>query len=140
MAFQVTSGPDPGAFGNISSTNQVVPALLGLTLPYAPRSTGGTSYWVLTASGAVYPFGNAASYGSAATALRAPIVGMAATPDGLGYWLVAADGGVFTFGDAGYFGSTGGLALRQPVVGMTPDGGWQRLLVGGVRRRRLHLW
>ena len=44
--------------------------------------------------------------------------GMAATPDGGGYWLVASDGGIFTFGDAAFDGSTGGLALRRPVVGM----------------------
>ena len=34
-------------------------------------------------------------------ALRVPIVGMAATPDGKGYWLAGHDGGVFSFGDAG---------------------------------------
>jgi hypothetical protein len=34
----------------------------------------------------------------------APIVGIAATPDGGGYWLLGADGGVFAFGDAGFFG------------------------------------
>jgi len=33
-----------------------------------------------------------------------------------GYWLVASDGGVFTFGDAAFFGSTGGMALREPIV------------------------
>jgi hypothetical protein len=35
----------------------------------------------------------------------APIVGMAATPDGGGYWMVGADGGVFAFGDAAFYGS-----------------------------------
>jgi beta-lactamase class A len=58
------------------------------------------------------------------TRLVAPVVGMAATPDGNGYWLVAADGGVFTFGDAHFHGSMGGTRLVAPVVGMaaTPDG------------------
>jgi hypothetical protein len=56
--------------------------------------------------------------------LNAPIVGMAATPDGGGYYLVASDGGIFTFGDARFVGSTGGIHLAKPVVGMaaTPDG------------------
>ena len=56
--------------------------------------------------------------------LNAPIVGMAATPDGKGYWLVASDGGIFTFGDAGFYGSTGRHPLNEPIVGMaaTPDG------------------
>ncbi|MHB1534133.1 MAG: hypothetical protein ACYC1D_05885 [Acidimicrobiales bacterium] len=35
----------------------------------------------------------------------APIVGIAATPDGGGYWLLGADGGVFSFGDARFQGS-----------------------------------
>ncbi len=56
--------------------------------------------------------------------LNAPIVGMAATPDGGGYWMVGSDGGVYASGDAGFYGSTGSLHLNKPVVGMaaTPDG------------------
>jgi hypothetical protein len=56
--------------------------------------------------------------------LNAPIVGMAATPDGAGDWMVGRDGGVFSSGDAGFYGSTGSLTLNKPVVGMaaTPDG------------------
>ena len=56
--------------------------------------------------------------------LNAPIVGMAATPDGKGYWEVASDGGIFSFGDANFYGSTGGLRLNAPIVGMetTSDG------------------
>jgi hypothetical protein len=56
--------------------------------------------------------------------LAAPVVGFAATPDGLGYWLVGSDGGVFNFGDAMFYGSMGGGGLTAPVVGMaaTPDG------------------
>jgi len=42
------------------------------------------------------------------TALTAPVVGIAPTPDGRGYWLAAADGGVFTFGDARFAGSRAG--------------------------------
>ena len=38
----------------------------------------------------------------------APVVGIAATPDGGGYWLIGADGGVFAFGDAHFFGSGAG--------------------------------
>ncbi len=40
------------------------------------------------------------------------------------YWVCDANGGVYAFGNAGFFGSTGGIALRNHVVGMvaTPDG------------------
>jgi L,D-peptidoglycan transpeptidase YkuD (ErfK/YbiS/YcfS/YnhG family) len=73
----------------------------------------------------VFSFGDASFHGSTgALHLNAPIVGMAATPDGHGYWLVGSDGGVFTFGDASFYGSTGALHLNAPIVGMapTPDG------------------
>ena len=81
--------------------------------------------------------GDAQFYGSeGATALNAPVVGMAATPDGRGYWLVGSDGGVFAFGDAAFRGSEGGTALNAPVTGMaaTNDGGgyWLAAGDGGV--------
>ena len=53
------------------------------------------------------------------SALNAPIVGMAATPDGGGYWLVASDGGIFAFGDAALPRLDGGEHLNSPVVGMS---------------------
>jgi hypothetical protein len=59
--------------------------------------------------GGVFTYGHTGYFGSmGGKALHAPVVGMAATPDGKGYWLVASDGGVFAFGDAGYVGSMGG--------------------------------
>ncbi|MEX6431153.1 hypothetical protein, partial [Ferrimicrobium acidiphilum] len=77
--------------------------------------------------------------------LNAPIVGMAAAPNGGGYWLVAADGGVFDFGDAHFYGSTytygltgltGSHPLNAPIVGMAaaPNGGgyWLVAADGGV--------
>ncbi len=68
--------------------------------------------------------------------LNAPIVGIAATPDGGGYWLVASDGGVFSYGDAQFHGSLGGMDLNAPIVGIaaTPDGGgyWLVARDGGV--------
>jgi len=71
-----------------------------------------------------------------ATPLNAPVVGMAANPDGNGYWLVAADGGIFSYGDARFYGSMGGQHLNQPVVGMaaTPDGNgyWLVAADGGI--------
>ncbi len=83
------------------------------------------------------PFGTAGAVGAAGLpGLQAPLVGIAATPDGAGYWLVAADGGVFSVGDAGFFGSEGGAPLDQRIVGMaaTPDGRgyWLVAADGGV--------
>ncbi len=91
----------------------------------------------MASDGGVFNYGDAAFYGSTgALRLNAPIVGMAATPDGGGYWLVASDGGVFTYGDAAFYGSAGSLHLNAPIVGMaaTPDGGgyWLVASDGGV--------
>jgi N-acetylmuramoyl-L-alanine amidase len=63
--------------------------------------------------------------------LDAPIVGMAAAPQG-GYWLVARDGGIFSYGNAPYYGSFGGVALPAPVVGIAaqPDGRAYWLVLG----------
>jgi hypothetical protein len=96
--------------------------------------TGG--YWDVFENGMVEPHGGAPDYGHVVVQLNAPIVGMAATPDGGGYWLVASDGGIFTFGDAQFHGSTGAIHLNQPIVGMaaTPDGGgyWLVASDGGI--------
>src|ERR1700678_585402 len=65
--------------------------------------------------GGVLRYGAAQFFGSPTQAhLAAPIVAMAATPDGDGYWLVGADGGVLSYGDAKYFGSAGALDLYAP--------------------------
>jgi len=93
--------------------------------------------WMVASDGGVFGVDGAAFYGSmGGRTLNAPIVGIAATPDGGGYWLVASDGGIFSFGDATFDGSMGGIRLNAPVVGMTatPDGGgyWLVASDGGV--------
>ena len=68
--------------------------------------------------------------------LNAPVVGMAATPDGNGYWLVASDGGIFSYGDAHFYGSMGGQHLAYPMIGMrsskTGAGYWTVAEDGGI--------
>ncbi len=74
----------------------------------------------------VVPFGGASLGVNALNSpLHAPVVGMAATPDGRGYWLVASDGGIFSFGDAPFLGSEGGTRRGASAVGIaaTPQGG-----------------
>jgi hypothetical protein len=138
LTFVVTSGSDAGALGytdnssgNLLATLQDVPILAGLISGFGPTN----SYWVVTATASVHPFGSAKTYGSLA-ALNKPIVGMAPTLNGLGYWLVASDGGIFSYGDAAFLGSRGGQPLNKPIVGMaaTPDGGgyWLVASDGGI--------
>jgi hypothetical protein len=88
----------------------------------------GDGYYIYGQAGELAGFGND-NYlvyldGAGDYNLNAPIVGMAATPDGGGYWMVGGDGGVFSSGDAPFYGSTGNIHLNKPIVGMaaTPDG------------------
>jgi hypothetical protein len=64
------------------------------------------------------------SAGAGPAGLTAPIVGMAATPDGGGYWIADAHGDVKPLGDAVFFGSMAGQALDQPIAHIvaTADG------------------
>ncbi len=87
---------------------------MSATLVGGASTPSGNGTWLTGRDGGVYSFG--AGTGTAAVTfygsvpgdnnvtLKAPIPGMAATPDGGGYWLVGADGTVFYFGDAHFFG------------------------------------
>jgi hypothetical protein len=112
-----------------------------------PPTQISEGYWTVTSAGVVSAFGGATNYGSipSTAQLAAPIVGMAATPNGEGYWLVGADGGVFTFGNATYYGSEGGQKLNKPIVGIAStvkgDGYWLVASDGGVFTfGRAHFW
>jgi hypothetical protein len=88
-------------------------------LPGSCAEMGG--YWMVSATGTVYPYGNALRYSSLKS--TSPVVALAPTADGKGYWIVARDGQVWHFGDAGDHGSTKAPAT-EPIVAMatTPDG------------------
>jgi cell wall-associated NlpC family hydrolase len=68
--------------------------------------------------------------------LTAPVVGLAATPDGGGYWLTNAAGDVSTHGDAVSYGSLAGTTLAAPITHIvtTPDGKgyWLVAADGGI--------
>ena len=94
--------------------------LTGLVLA-GPGSSGAATAPPLNS---VVPFGTTTVGANAVSNPNAPIVGMAATPDGGGYWLVGSDGGIYAYGDAAFYGSAGALTLNAPIVGMaaTSDG------------------
>ncbi len=111
-----------------------------MTLPVSALPSPGaqppTSYRMAASDGGIFAFGDAAFYGSmGGRTLNAPIVGMAATPDGGGYFEVAADGGIFAFGDATFYGSMGGRTLNAPIVAVAADpagGYWEVAADGGI--------
>jgi hypothetical protein len=136
------AGADPTVAGGTSHTltevvNQAATTATVVAQVHAPAPIEARGYWLVAADGGILSYGQAGSLGGLGNVpLVAPVVGMAATPDGGGYWLVGSDGGVFAFGDAGFHGSLGSLHLAAPVVGMaaTPDGGgyWLVDRNGGV--------
>jgi hypothetical protein len=129
FTVQAMNGVGPSTSSNEASASPVGPAATATT------PTGG--YWEAASDGGVFSFGNAVSFGSAASLpLNHPVVGLTPTHDRQGYWLVASDGGIFNYGDAHFYGSTGGITLNKPIVGMaaTPDGGgyWLVASDGGI--------
>jgi len=150
ITFQWTDGL--GGSGNLTQVVgiQNCAAQPSRTASAIATDQTGSVYWTVTRDGLVNGFdadnfspgyhsgsGMADFYGDVVgVPLNAPIVGMAARPDGLGYWLLGGDGGVFTFGLAQFYGSTGGIQLSAPVVAMasTPGGNgyWLVASDGGV--------
>ena len=112
------------------ASSNVTVTVPGANLPTSPAGLQNqfsyrAGYWLVAADGGVFTYGNPPFEGSAGGLhFNAPVVGMAATPNGGGYWLAGSDGGVFAYGNAGFYGSTGNLTLNSPVVGIaaTPDG------------------
>jgi hypothetical protein len=113
------------AMPNSKAVTSPSPAAASVAIGALEVTPDCRGYWMAGSTGGIYPFGNAAGFGSAGNVpLNKPIVDMEATPDGGGYWLVASDGGIFPFGNAAGYGSTANIKLSQPIVAMenTPDG------------------
>jgi hypothetical protein len=136
--WMVSSNGTVYSFGSAKSFGSVT-NLSGKVIGMASTPNGG-GYWIATNSGNIYAFGNATNYVgvsrygvtglTGSRPLNAPIVGIAALPNGNGLYLVAADGGVFNFGSAHLYGSTyslgltgltGSRPLNAPIVGIAVD-------------------
>jgi hypothetical protein len=136
----VSAGGEVVPFGDATFLGGTAPPALGAPPgPQAVEIAGlattptGQGYWLAATDGRVFAFGDALSRGAtpgravsgAAGAVKpaAPIVSIAAHPDGRGYWLLAADGDVFAV-DTGFFGSpadkkpsSGAVQLRVSPTG-----------------------
>jgi uncharacterized membrane protein YgdD (TMEM256/DUF423 family) len=125
-----------GAFTfSVKARNGVAPDATSPPTTISVEPAPSEGYWLATADGSVFNFGDAASFGSEGNT-TAPVVAMVNTPDGKGYWLATSDGWVFNFGDAAFYGSMGDQPLNRPLVAMaaTPDGKgyWLATSDGGV--------
>lgn len=119
--YLATSGGNIYNFGKAPFRGSPASSGTRVSAPVAGIATdpkGG--YWLATQDGGVLNFG-APSFGSMkGKTLPAPVVGIAAAPDGSGYLLVTANGNVYNFGHARWFGSPASSSVRLacPVVGI----------------------
>jgi cell wall-associated NlpC family hydrolase len=110
----------------------------GLTAPAVGlvSTPDGMGYWMVSANGGVFAFGDAGFFGAAPPlAGMVGVTGLVPTSDGGGYWLVDKLGQVFRFGDAGFLGDTDAVPLNAPVVGMartTDNQGYWLTTANGV--------
>ena len=127
----LSSSTPPGPPDTSGSTASDAPTPAGPIVGIAPTPDGG-GYWLASANGDVYSFGDASDYcaDSICTSLSsAPpsggqVVAITADPDGYGYWLAGADGTVYPLGGAADDGSVASLSSAAPIVSMaaTADG------------------
>ena len=95
----------------------------------------GHGYWLVTATGNIYTFGDAPYFGAPG---HGTVTSAVATPDGLGYWVLLADGQVLQFGDAAGDGSPpsgdfGGLDAASAIFATSDGGGyWVSSALGSV--------
>ncbi|HZI37584.1 MAG TPA: hypothetical protein VFF24_04710, partial [Acidimicrobiia bacterium] len=121
--------PNPGAPAPLATFEP--PTSATTTPPVAIMPLAGTApvrsgYWMLGRDGAVYPFGEAASFGTAAVAAERSAVDVEPTPTGSGYWVLDDSGAVVPFGDAiGYGRVAAGILGPGEVptsLSATPSG------------------
>jgi hypothetical protein len=112
-------------------------AILGSALAVAVQDQPADAASTGWGGSGVSAYGDAPDVGGfSGLTVPAPLVAMAASPQGNGYWVAAADGSVYSFGGVPLLGSLSGRGLYAPIVGMaaTPDGRgyWMVGADGGV--------
>ncbi len=83
------------------------------------------SYWVTTADGAVFSFGNAPYFGSLPDkGIRTKAADIAGRPGGGGYWVLGVDGAVYPFGAAADLGGLPAIGVQTTArkIRPTPTG------------------
>lgn len=101
-----TAGVAGGVLTNDTSyLGDVADKTLDHPIAAMASTPSGSGYWLATASGKVFAFGDAPFRGRLKHS-KTRIADIAATPSGRGYWLLARTGRVFAFGDARELGKT----------------------------------
>ena len=97
----LTLGSSPSATLSLPAVCPGIGGCAAAAVAVIPDTTGN-GYWVVTKTGAVYGFGDAAYLG--APGLKPPVTSAVATPDGRGYYILDGSGEVFAYGDATWHG------------------------------------
>ena len=108
-----------GFFGDASHRHLTKP-VVGIV-----PTNDGNGYWLYTASGQVFAYGDAGIYNPVGSFKpSSQIVSMTVTNDQRGYWLLGSDGAVYSFGDAPYYGDPKSIpnSSYPPAVAITSDG------------------
>jgi hypothetical protein len=121
-------GSDGGVFAfgdaNFEGSCPGIGGCSGAAVAVMPDATGD-GYWVVTATGHVYTFGDAAYFGAPGPQ-SSPVTSAVRTPNGGGYWILLANGAVYSYGDATGIGdpvgSVGGIDPATAIF-TTSDGG-----------------
>jgi len=95
----------------------------GAAVAVTPDASGN-GYWLVTATGHVYSFGDAAYLGAPGPQ-STTVTAAARTPDGQGYWILFANGAVSAYGDAVNLGGPVAQTSRQDpasAIFSTSDG------------------
>ena len=98
----------------------------GAAVAVMPDATGN-GYWVVTAGGDVYPFGDAASYGEPGL-FGISVISAVRSSDGNGYYILYSNGVVYAYGDAVNYGTAygeiGGFNPATTVFTTSGGGGY----------------
>ena len=86
----------------------------------AVRTPNGGGYWILTANGTVYNYGDAVTTATPrAPSGFNPATAIFTTSDGGGYWIASANGTVNQYGDAPNDGGMSGTHLNGSIIAAT---------------------
>jgi hypothetical protein len=92
----------------------------------------GAGYWLVTATGTVYAYGDATT-GTSVPSPACPIIGAVGNPNG-GYYAYTACGNIYNEGGAAWYGSQAGKITNGAGLAVTADGGgyWLITATGAV--------
>jgi Bacterial Ig-like domain (group 3) len=117
--------------GTLGSAHKLSAPIVGIV-----PTSDGAGYFMVSADGGVFAFGDAHFEGSCPGIGGCQGSAVSVIPDasGLGYWVVTSTGNVYAFGDAPYFGAPGVQESPITSAARTPDGGgyWILLADGTV--------